>query len=63
MTKRYCANCDTSATHIVVKTDTPLCRSCANAYAWGQASSESEVITLKDRLIDLALLTEKETKA
>jgi len=36
----YCANdpCKAEAVMLVEETNTPLCRTCANAYKWGQAS-------------------------
>ena len=40
MTK-YCAFCENEATHVIVETDTPLCRTCKEVYKCGQASPDS----------------------
>ena len=44
----FCSNCDNEANAKVIHHDngdleTPLCRTCREAYEWGQASPESTV--------------------
>ncbi len=49
MTK-YCANCDSEATHAVRHTSarmTPLCRTCKEAYSWGQAHPEARLCDIE----------------
>ncbi|GAF79707.1 unnamed protein product, partial [marine sediment metagenome] len=50
---KYCANdpCEAEAVMLVEETNTPLCRTCANAYTWGQASPDKHLspITNNDR--------------
>ena len=54
----YCTNepCETEAVRMVIHHDkegnvisvTPLCRTCATAYTWGQASPEANVMDLEE---------------
>lgn len=45
----YCANdpCENEATHIVERSKTPLCYTCAEAYKWGQSNPDGTVIDLR----------------
>lgn len=42
---KYCANhpCEAEAVMVIQETNTPLCRTCAEAYKWGQASSHKHL--------------------
>ena len=48
METKYCANCDDEAIFRIVKTDTPLCQKCKEAYQWGQTSPEAIIENLND---------------
>lgn len=47
----YCANdpCDCEAVYMVVETLTPLCRTCAEAYHWGQAGPDKHLALICGR--------------
>jgi hypothetical protein len=40
---KYCAFCETEATHVIMETDTPICTSCKDVYECGQASPNSSL--------------------
>jgi len=46
----YCANdpCETEAVVIVEETNTPLCRTCSQAYMLGQASPHNHLYNIYD---------------
>lgn len=47
---KYCANdpCEAEAVMLVEETATPLCRTCAEAYMWGQASPDKHLAYIYD---------------
>jgi len=47
--KIYCGFCESEATHYIKNTSTPICDHCKTVYECGQASPDSEIISLEEK--------------
>ena len=45
---KYCALCETEATHIIEQSNMPICFTCKTAYECGQASPDNTFDEVKD---------------
>ncbi len=58
MTK-YCVNCESEATHIVVGELLPLCYTCHTAYQWGQNNPNAHLMDVEQFYSSLNYITAK----